>query len=282
MVKTEVKNDLEFYDENADNWWDEKSKIYALYHLNKPRFEFFDRHATNWQGLKTLDVGCGGGFSCEFMAERGAIVSGIDQSEKCVQAAKNHAIVSDFKIDYRQGLAENMPYNDNTFDVVICVDVLEHVADYKQVVSEVHRILKPGGLFFFDTINRTFSSQVVMIGLMENILQEIRRGVHDWDKFITPEELSVVMGDTGFGNIEIKGFDMFGEIGALLAQMNGFWGNLMGGKQLFPDADVMKQVSQTLTSNFGNYVDYKKSGLFKIKINEDTSIMYVGVGAKNN
>ncbi|MEK0191579.1 MAG: 3-demethylubiquinone-9 3-O-methyltransferase [Oscillatoriales cyanobacterium] len=282
MVKTEVKNDLEFYDENADNWWDEKSKIYALYHLNKPRFEFFDRHATNWQGLKTLDVGCGGGFSCEFMAERGAIVSGIDQSEKCVQAAKNHAVVSGFEIDYRQGFAENMPYDDNTFDVVICVDVLEHVADYKQVVSEVHRILKPGGLFFFDTINRTFSSQVVMIGLMENILQEIRKGVHDWDKFITPEELSVVMGNTGFGNIEIKGFDMFGEIGALLAQMNGFWGNLMSGKQLFPDSGVMKQASQTLMSNFGNYVDYKKSGLFKIQINEDTSIMYVGVGVKNN
>lgn len=282
MVKTEVKNDLEFYDENADNWWDEKSKIYALYHLNKPRFEFFDRHATNWRGLKTLDVGCGGGFSCEFMAERGAIVAGIDQSEKCVQAAKNHAVTSGFEIDYRQGLAENMPYDDNTFDVVICVDVLEHVADYKQVVSEVHRILKPGGLFFFDTINRTFSSQVVMIGLMENILGEIRKGVHDWDKFITPEELSVVMGNTGFGNIEIKGFDMFGEIGALLAQMNGFWGNLMGGKQLFPDGDVMKQASQTLMSNFGNYVDYKKSGLFKIQINEDTSIMYVGVGAKNN
>ena len=76
VQKTEVKNDLEFYEENADNWWDENAKIYALYHLNKPRFEFFDRHATNWQGLKTLDVGCGGGFSCEFMADRGAIVSG--------------------------------------------------------------------------------------------------------------------------------------------------------------------------------------------------------------
>jgi 2-polyprenyl-6-hydroxyphenyl methylase/3-demethylubiquinone-9 3-methyltransferase len=281
MVKTEVKNDLEFYDENADNWWDETSKIYALYHLNKPRFEFFDRHATNWQGLKTLDVGCGGGFSCEFMAERGAIVSGIDQSEKCVKAARNHAVISGFEIDYRQGFAENMPYDDHTFDVVICVDVLEHVADYKQVVSEVHRILKPGGLFFFDTINRTFSSQVVMIGMMENILQEIKRGVHDWDKFITPEELSLVMRDTGFGNIEIKGFDMFGEMGALLTEFNSFWENLMGGKQLFPDAAVLKQASQTLTSNIANYVDYKKSGLFKIQINEDSSIMYVGVGVKN-
>ncbi len=281
MFKKEVKNDLEFYDENAGNWWDEKAKIYALYHLNKPRFEFFDRHASNWQGLKTLDVGCGGGFSCEFMAERGAVVSGIDRSQKCVLAARNHAARSGFEIDYRQGFAENMPYADNTFDVVICVDVLEHVADYKKVVSEVHRILKPGGLFFFDTINRTFSSQFVMIWLMENVLQEIKRGVHDWEKFITPEELSLVMRDTGFGNVEIKGFDMFGEMGALLAEIQGFWENLTGGKQLFPSPAVFKQVSQTLRSNFANYIDYKTSGLFKIKINEDSSIMYVGVGAKN-
>ncbi|NJS09075.1 MAG: 3-demethylubiquinone-9 3-O-methyltransferase [Microcoleus sp. CSU_2_2] len=280
MVKNEVKNDLAFYDENADNWWDENAKIYALYHLNKPRFEFFDRHATNWQGLKTLDVGCGGGFSCEFMAERGAVVSGIDRSQKCVEAARNHAATSGFEIDYRQGFAENMPYADNTFDAVICVDVLEHVADYKKVVSEVHRILKPGGLFFFDTINRTFSSQFVMIWLMENILQEIKRGVHDWEKFITPEELSLVMRDIGFSNVEIKGFDMFGEMGALLAEMQSFWKNLMTGKQLFPSSAVFKQVSQTLTSNFANYIDYKRSGLFKIQINQDSSIMYVGVGEK--
>jgi 2-polyprenyl-6-hydroxyphenyl methylase/3-demethylubiquinone-9 3-methyltransferase len=158
---------------------------------------------------------------------------------------------------------------------------LEHVADYKKVVSEVHRILKPGGLFFFDTINRTFSSQIVMIGLMENILQEIRRGVHDWEKFITPEELSVVMQDIGFGHIEIKGFDMFGEIGAMLAEMHGFWEDFTGGKQVFPSGKTFQQISQTLTSNLANYMDYKKSGLFKIKINEDKSIMYVGVGVKN-
>lgn len=279
--RTKVKNDLKFYDENADNWWDENAKIYALYHLNKPRFEFFDRYATNWQGLKTLDVGCGGGFSCEFMAQRGAIVSGIDRSHKCIVAAQNHAVTSGFEIDYRQGFAENMPYDDNTFDVAICVDVLEHVADYKKVVSEVHRILKPGGLFFFDTINRTFSSQIVMIGLMENILQEIRRGVHDWEKFITPEELSLVMQDIGFGKIEIKGFDLFGEMGAILAEMHGFWEDFTRGKQVFPSVGIFKQVFQTIKYNLASYVDYKKSGLFKIKINEDTSIMYVGVGAKN-
>ena len=200
-----------------------------------------------------IDFDCGGGFSCEFMAERGAVVSGIDRSDKCIVAAQNHAVTSGFEIDYRQGFAENMPYADNSFD----------------------------GMFFFDTINRTFSSQVVMIGLMENILQEIKRGVHDWEKFITPEELSVVMRDTGFGNIEIKGFDMFGEMGAILSEMHGFWGNFTSGKQLFPSGEVFKQAAQLLTVNFANYIDYKKSGLFKIKINEDKSIMYVGVGAKN-
>ena len=116
------------------------------------------------------------------MASRGAIVSGIDRSDKCIVAAQNHAVTSGFEIDYRQGFAENMPYEDNTFDVVICVDVLEHVADYKKVVSEVHRILKPGGLFFFDTINRTFSSQIVMIGLMENTrIHRVRCSGGQWN-----------------------------------------------------------------------------------------------------
>ncbi|MCU0538166.1 MAG: methyltransferase domain-containing protein [Hydrococcus sp. Prado102] len=85
------KNDLQFYELNADKWWDENAKIYALYHLNKPRFEFFDRYVSNWQGLKALDVGCGGGFSCEFMAKRGVIVSGIDRSQKCIEAARKHS-----------------------------------------------------------------------------------------------------------------------------------------------------------------------------------------------
>ena len=148
------KNDLAFYDVNADNWWDQDTKIYALHSLNQPRFEFFDRYIPTWKGLKALDVGCGGGFSCEFMAARDVVVSGIDQSQKCINAARKHAIASNFDIDYRCGVGEQMPYADCTFDVVVCVDVLEHVADVQRVLAEVFRILKPNGLFFFDTINR--------------------------------------------------------------------------------------------------------------------------------
>jgi len=237
------KNDLEFYDLSADNWWQENAKIYALYHLNKPRFDFFDRYVTNWQGLKALDVGCGGGFTCEFMAKRGVSVSGIDQSVKCIIKAQTHAVSSGIEIDYEHGFAENLPYSDNTFDIVICVDVLEHVADRHLAISEIYRVLKPSGLFFFDTINRNFKSKLVMIWLLENILQEIPRGIHDWQKFIKPEELTDLMHKNGFTNIEMKGFDLFGE---------GFHRNIIA------------------------YRHYKNTGGFQAKINHNTSLMYIG------
>jgi 2-polyprenyl-6-hydroxyphenyl methylase / 3-demethylubiquinone-9 3-methyltransferase len=241
------KNDLEFYDVSADNWWQTDAKIYALYHLNQPRFEFFDRYVNNWQGLKALDVGCGGGFSCEFMAKRGVVVSGIDQSVKCIKAAQAHAAMSKLKIDYRYGFAEKLPYEDNTFDIVICVDVLEHVADIQKTLLEINRVLKPEGILFFDTINRNFQSKVVMIWLMENILREIQRGIHDWKKFIKPEELTQLMYQSGFFDIEIKGFDIFGDV---------------------------------LKLNFLNYREYKKNGTIKVKINDNTSIMYIGKAVK--
>lgn len=242
------KNDLEFYDLSADSWWQENAKIYALYHLNKPRFDFFDRYVTNWQGLKALDVGCGGGFSCEFMANRGVRVSGIDQSVKCIIKAQEHAAISGLEIDYKQGFAENMPYMNNTFDIVICVDVLEHVADLKKTISEIYRILKPQGLFFFDTINRNLKSKLVMIWLLENVLREIPRGIHDWQKFIKPEELTDSMYKNGFTSIEIKGFDLFGE---------------------------------ALHRNIIAYIHYKKTGGFQAKINNNTSLMYIGKAVKS-
>ena len=171
------KNDLDFYDLSAENWWKTEEKIYALYHLNQPRFDFFDRYITNWQGLKALDVGCGGGFSCEFMAKRGVVVSGIDQSAKCIKTAQEHAKFCNIEIDYQPGFAENIPYYDNTFDVVICVDVLEHVADLHKTILEIYRVLKPQGFFFFDTINRNFRSRLVMIWLLEYLLREIPQGI---------------------------------------------------------------------------------------------------------
>jgi 2-polyprenyl-6-hydroxyphenyl methylase / 3-demethylubiquinone-9 3-methyltransferase len=241
------KNDLEFYDLRADYWWNEDTDIYALYHLNKPRFVFFNRYVVDWEGLKVLDVGCGGGFSCEFMADMGVSVYGLDQSKKCINAAKKHALESGFTIDYSWGLAEKMPYADNTFDAVICVDVLEHVQSVPSVIAEVSRVLKPEGLFFFDTINRTFRSKLMMIWLMENILGEIPKGVHDWNKFVKPEELGHMLQDQGFSDLEFKGFDIFGE---------------------------------ALRLNLSSYLAYKRTNKVKVTINEDISINYIGKATK--
>ncbi|HAX80550.1 MAG TPA: 3-demethylubiquinone-9 3-O-methyltransferase [Cyanobacteria bacterium UBA11372] len=241
------KNNLELYDLYAERWWNPKEKIYTLNHINKSRFEFFDRYVSNWRGLKALDVGCGGGFSSEFMAAKGVVVSGIDQSSKCIQAAQKHAESNGFKIDYRQAVAENIPYGDATFDVVVCVDVLEHVENVEQVISEVYRVLKPNGLFLFDTINRTFKSKLVMIWLLENILMQIDRGVHDWNKFIKPEELTQWLQFAEFKNIDIKGFDIFGD---------------------------------GLNLKLFNYINYWNTRELPVKINDDTSINYIGKSVK--
>jgi 2-polyprenyl-6-hydroxyphenyl methylase/3-demethylubiquinone-9 3-methyltransferase len=247
VAKRIVRNDLEFYDQSAEKWWHPDAKIYALHHLNPLRFEYFDRHITNWQGLKVLDVGCGGGFSCEFVAARQAQVYGIDRAQNCIAIAKAHAASNGFEIDYQTGFAESLPYPDNYFDVVLCVDVLEHIADLNQTIAEIHRVLKPGGVFCFDTINRTFRSHLITIWLLEEILEEIPRGIHDWKKFIKPEELTDLMQHNGLSNFEIKGFNLFGN---------------------------------TIWDYFAAYRRYKKTGGFSVSLNENTSVMYIGKAEK--
>lgn len=224
------------YNLNANKWWKEDTNLNALYYFNKPRFEFFDSYVPSWQDLKGLDVGCGGGFTCEFMAKRGVIVSGIDPSLNSIQVAQEHAGKSGLKINYRHGFAEDLPYDDNSFDIVTCVDVLEHVADLKKVISEINRVLKTNGLFFFDTINRNFKSRVIMIWLLEKITRDIDRGIHDWRKFIKPKELLGLLKINGFTNVVLKGFDFKGRD--------------------------------------------KKTGEITVRVNEDTSVMYIGKAVK--
>lgn len=241
------RNDLSFYDYSAKNWWQKDSKIYALYHLNSLRFKYFDLHIANWQDLKILDVGCGGGFTCEFLAARNAQVFGIDQSSECIQVAKKHAASSKLNINYQQSFSESLPYPNNFFDTVVCVDVLEHVTDLKQTITEIYRVLKPGGLFCFDTVNRTLKSQLIMIWLLEDILKKIPKGIHDWKKFIKPKELINIMQNTGFKNVEIQGFNLFGS---------------------------------TVWDYFAAYIYYERTGSFNVTINNDTSVMYIGKAEK--
>ncbi len=237
------RNDLTFYDRSAAEWWQPDAKIFTLSQLNPPRFQFFDRYVPNWAGLQVLDVGCGGGYTCEFLAKRGAKVAGVDSSQACIEAAKAHAIAQTLVIDYRWGNAEALPFESAQFDVVTCVDVLEHVASAERAIAEIHRVSKPGGLFLFDTINRTCKAQVIFIWLLEDILQEIPRGIHDWKQFIPPEDLTEWMVRSGFETIEIKGF------------------NILGSNPL---------------EHLMAYLHYRKTGQFQLKLTSDLSLMYIG------
>ncbi|MFC1670851.1 bifunctional 2-polyprenyl-6-hydroxyphenol methylase/3-demethylubiquinol 3-O-methyltransferase UbiG [Spirochaetota bacterium] len=156
-------------------------------------------------------IGCGGGYACEEMAKMGASVSGIDQSQKSIEAAKNHALENNLKINYEHCNAENLPYKKNSFHVVMCVDVLEHLTDLDVVISEINRVLKPGGIFLFDTINRTFMSRLLMIWVAEYILKIAPMGLQDWNMFIKPEELRTILEKSGFNNIDFKGFHLRGK-----------------------------------------------------------------------
>ncbi|MEH2213195.1 bifunctional 2-polyprenyl-6-hydroxyphenol methylase/3-demethylubiquinol 3-O-methyltransferase UbiG [Nostoc sp.] len=249
------RNNLEYYDLNADKWWKEEETLYLSNHLNKSRFEFFSKFVPDWKGLKVLDIGCGGGLACEFVANLNADVSGIDLSFNSIKIAQEHARASNLKIDYQRALAENLPYEENSFDVVLCFDVLEHVEDWKKVISEAYRVLKPDGLFLFDTINRNFKSKFIMIWLLEDTLNHIPPGLHDWNKFIKPQEMIEVMERAGFADFEIKGFD------------------LTGGSSF-------KTLKNILLKGLNNQIKGEKAELFEIKINNDTSICYIGQAVK--
>lgn len=241
------RNNLAFYDQQADQWWNETATIFPLSKLNPLRFEYFDRIVPQWRGLKVLDVGCGGGYTCEFLAQRGAVVTGVDPAAACIEAAKKHGAAMGLDINYRVGPGENLPFENGCFDVVVCVDVLEHVKSPAAVVMEISRVLRPAGIFCFDTINRTWQSRWLMIWLLEDLLRQIPRGIHDWHKFVTPEELHKLLTQAGFSQIAMQGFDLFGH--NPLDQMN-------------------------------NLIHFWKTGGFRVQFDENTNVMYIGTAKR--
>jgi 2-polyprenyl-6-hydroxyphenyl methylase/3-demethylubiquinone-9 3-methyltransferase len=192
-----MRNDLTIYDRVADRWWsDEVRWVRTLKNLVPGRLRWFDRHI-DWRGKDVLDLGCAGGFMAEAMAARGANVTGIDPAADAVEAARRHARDVGMRIAYDVGHGEALPYAAAAFDAVVCVDVLEHVADLRQVVAEVARVLRPGGLFLFDTINRNPFARLATITLAEDVLRLLPRGTHDPAMFIKPRELLSAMEGAG-------------------------------------------------------------------------------------
>ncbi|MEL6959004.1 MAG: bifunctional 2-polyprenyl-6-hydroxyphenol methylase/3-demethylubiquinol 3-O-methyltransferase UbiG [Pseudomonadota bacterium] len=184
-----ARNNLAIYDDVAANWWSDDIRwVRTLKNMVPGRLAYFDRFI-DWNGTEVLDLGCAGGFLAEALDDRGARVTGIDPAKDAIKAARAHAAEGGRTINYDVGVGERLPYSDGQFDAVACVDVLEHVQDLQQVLNEVARVLKPGGLFLFDTINRNILARLAVITMAEDVLRLLPKGTHDPEMFITPAEL---------------------------------------------------------------------------------------------
>jgi 2-polyprenyl-6-hydroxyphenyl methylase / 3-demethylubiquinone-9 3-methyltransferase len=202
-----INNDV--YNTESDSWWQPDSALYLLKNcINPVRVNYAkkvlaDRVRMNPQGKSALEVGCGGGILCEEIAGMQFDTTGIDPSEQSLRIATRHAESSRLRIKYEVGTGEAIPYSDASYDVVFCCDVLEHVRDLPRVISEISRVLKPEGIFFYDTLNRTFASRLVAI----NISQKWRRwaympaDLHVWEMFIKPREMKSLLREN---NLEWK------------------------------------------------------------------------------
>ncbi|MEM6637469.1 MAG: bifunctional 2-polyprenyl-6-hydroxyphenol methylase/3-demethylubiquinol 3-O-methyltransferase UbiG [Pseudomonadota bacterium] len=191
------RNDLSIYDAEADGWWDADTRwVRTLHNMVPARLRYFDT-LVDWEDRDVLDLGCAGGFMAEALARRNARVTGIDPATKAIDAARRHADHEGLSIRYDVGTGEMLPYGSESFDRVVCVDVLEHVDDLGKVLAQVARVLRPGGYFLFDTINRNLLSRLAVVTMAEDILRLLPRGTHDPAKFIRPGELKSALTKAG-------------------------------------------------------------------------------------
>jgi 2-polyprenyl-6-hydroxyphenyl methylase / 3-demethylubiquinone-9 3-methyltransferase len=216
-----IDNDV--YDRLGGSWWDESSPLCLLHGITPGRFAYFrdvlTRQAVSASGLRALDIGCGGGFLAEEFAALGCQVTGIDPSLASIEAARAHAASRGLRIEYRVGPGEHPPAPDSVFDLAFCCDVLEHVSDVDQVISETARVLKPGGLYLFDTVNRTARSKLLAIKLMQDwpLTRVVDAAIHDWDMFIKPAELAGILARHGLKIGEVAGLGPRASLPAVVA-----------------------------------------------------------------
>ena len=217
----------------AGQWWDPHGPMAALHKLNPARLAYIrDRAAAHFDrdpkrldslaGLRILDIGCGGGILCEPLARLGAAVVGIDPSPDNVAVAGRHAANSGLAIDYRNTSAEALAQAGEIFDVVLAMEVVEHVADVGLFVAAAAAMAKPGGLLFVATLNRTVKSFALAIVGAEYILRWLPRGTHRWDKFVTPNELEIALEQSGVRLIDETGviYNLLGDRWQLSADMD--------------------------------------------------------------
>lgn len=197
--------DNSLYNRRGDIWWDEREPLSTLRTMVNPgRVAYFrsvlvERLGHDPHELRALDVGCGGGLLAEEFARFGCAVTGVDPSEPSLATARAHAAASGLPIDYRVASGEALPFDDAAFDLVYCCDALEHVDSVERVIAEIARVLRPGGVFLYDTVNRTLLSRLLIIGVAQewSVTRFLPHGLHDWRMFIKPVELRAIMARHG-------------------------------------------------------------------------------------
>ena len=197
--------ELDKFSQLAHRWWDPESEFKPLHEINPLRLDCIDRIA-GLRGKVVLDVGCGGGILAESMAERGARVTGIDLAEKPLKVAQLHLLESGRQVEYRMIAAEELARNTpHCFDIVTCMEMLEHVPDPAATVKACAELVKPGGHLFFSTLNRNPKSYLFAILGAEYLLNLLPRGTHDYAKFIKPSELAAMCRDAALNVAGITG-----------------------------------------------------------------------------
>ena len=197
--------ELEKFSQLAHRWWDTTSEFRPLHEINPLRLGYIDQIA-QLSGKNVLDVGCGGGILSESMAGLGAKVTGIDLGDKALQVAKLHLLESGKQVEYRKVPVEDLAAEQpGHYDVVTCMEMLEHVPDPQSVVRACAQLVKPGGRVFFSTINRNPKSYLLAVVGAEYVLKLLPRGTHDYTKFIKPSELAQLCRNAGFDVADITG-----------------------------------------------------------------------------
>ncbi|PLK48334.1 bifunctional 2-polyprenyl-6-hydroxyphenol methylase/3-demethylubiquinol 3-O-methyltransferase UbiG [Uliginosibacterium sp. TH139] len=211
------EKELAKFSELAHRWWDPNSEFRPLHEINPLRLEWIDQNSS-LEGKSVLDIGCGGGILAESMAGHGAKVVGIDLSDKALSVARLHLFESGQKVDYRKVSAEALATEQpESFDIVTCMEMLEHVPDPASIVRACAKLVKPGGHVFLSTLNRNLKAYLFAVIGAEYVLNMLPRGTHDYAKFIKPSELSAHLRTAGLNAQELIGmtYNPFSKIYAL-------------------------------------------------------------------
>ncbi len=199
--------EIDKFNSLAHEWWNPEGEFKTLHQINPARVEFIQHHCDP-RNQQLIDVGCGGGILAESMAAAGAQVSAIDLAPQSIETAKLHLYESGLAVNYECiEIGEKAKSSPEAYDILTCMEMLEHVPDPEYIIRECSKLLKPGGMAFFSTLNRNASSYLLGVVAAEYVFNLVPRGTHDYKKFIKPAELRVILNRCGFELIAISGID---------------------------------------------------------------------------